>query len=115
MTDNESQEISIAQLMHRMPKAFRPEAAQGVNSVIQYHLTGAEAGDWIVTIQDGQCTVAEGTAEKPSMTLSADSQDYKDIILGKSNAMTAFMQGKVKLAGDLNMAMKLPNYFKLAG
>ena len=108
------EEITLEQLIHRMPKAFRPEAAPGVNAVIQYRFTGAEAGDWIITIQDGVCTVAEGISDTPTMTLTADSQDYKDIILGKMNAMTAFMQGKVKLAGDLNLAMKFANYFKLS-
>jgi GNAT superfamily N-acetyltransferase len=29
--------------------------------------------------------VSEGVAENPRMTLSADSQDYKDVILGKLN------------------------------
>jgi putative sterol carrier protein len=106
-------DVTIEQLMHRMPKAFKPEVAEGVNAVIQYHLTGEEAGDWIVRIQDGQCTVEQGVAENPNMTMTADSQEYKDVITGKMNGMTAFMQGKLKLAGDLNLAMKLPNYFKM--
>ena len=106
-------EITMDTLMNRMPMAFIPDKAKDVNAVVQYHLTGAEGGDWIVTIQDGECTVTEGVAEKPDMTLTADSEDYKQVILGKSNAMTAFMQGKLKLAGDLNLAMKLPNYFKM--
>jgi putative sterol carrier protein len=106
-------DITINELMHRMPKAFIPENAEGVDAVIQYHLTGEEAGDWIVTIQNGQVGVAEGIAENPKMTLTADSQDYKEVITGKQNGMTAFMQGKLKLAGDLNLAMKLPNFFKM--
>ena len=106
-------EITVRELMSRMPRAFRPESADGVNTVLQYHLSGEEAGDWIVTIQEGQCAIAEGTAESPKMTLSADSQDYKDVITGKTNAMQAFMMGKLKLAGDLNLAMKLPNFFKM--
>lgn len=106
-------EITVPELMSRMPKAFRPEAANGVDTVLQYHLTGEEGGDWIVRIQDGQCTVTDGVAENPNMTLTADAQDYKDVILGKTNAMQAFMSGKLKLAGDLSMAMKLPNFFKM--
>jgi putative sterol carrier protein len=106
-------DITVAQLMHRMPKAFLPEKAGDLAAVIQYHLTGEEAGDWIITIADGKCEVAEGVAENPKMTLSADSQDYKDVILGKLNGMTAFMTGKIKLAGDLNLAMKFADYFKL--
>ena len=106
-------ELTLQELMDRMPKAFIPERAQGVDATIQYHLTGEEGGDYIITIQDGQCGVAEGIAENPNMTLTADAQDYKDVITGKTNGMTAFMQGKVKLAGDLNLAMKLPSFFKM--
>lgn len=106
-------EITIETLMNRMPKAFIPEKAVGVDAVIQYHLTGAEAGDWIITIKDGQCSVEQGVAENPKMTLTADSEDYKNVILGKIDGMQAFMQGKLKLAGDLNLAMKLTSFFKL--
>ncbi|OGO34312.1 MAG: hypothetical protein A2Z16_12670 [Chloroflexi bacterium RBG_16_54_18] len=103
----------VQELMKRMPKAFIPEAAKGVNAVIQYKLTGAEAGEWVVTIRDGACTVETGTVENQSMTLMADSQDYKDIISGKLDAMAAFMQQKVKLTGNLNLALALTKYFKL--
>lgn len=110
-----SEEITIETLMNRMPKAFRPEKAVGMDAVIQFLLLGEEEGEWIVTIKDGACTVAEGVAENPKMTLTADSEDYKNVILGKTDGMQAFMQGKLKLAGDLNLAMKLTSFFKLAG
>ncbi len=106
-------DITVKDLMERMPKAFLPEKAVGVDAVIQYHLTGEEGGDWVVTIRDGQCTVEEGTAENPRLTLTADAQDYKDVILGKLDGMKAFMTGKLRLSGDLNLAMKLTNFFKL--
>ena len=106
-------DITVSELMTRMPKAFRPEAAQGVNTILQYNLTGEEGGNWYVIINDGQCTVHEGVHDSPKMTLTADAQDYKDVILGKTNAMQAFMTGKFKLAGDMAQAMKLPTYFKM--
>jgi putative sterol carrier protein len=106
-------EITIEELMNRMPKAFLPDKAEGVEAVIQYHLSGAEAGDWVVTIGDDKCVVERGTTEDATMTLQADSQDYKDIILGKLDPMTAFMQQKVKLTGNLNMALGLTKYFKM--
>ena len=106
-------EITVKELMERMPKAFLPEKAKGVEAVIQYHLSGEEGGDWIITIKDGKCTVEEGVAENPTLTLEADAQDYKDVILGKLDGMAAFMQGKLKLKGNLNLAMKLTSFFKL--
>jgi putative sterol carrier protein len=99
--------------MTRMPRAFRPEAAEGVSTILQYNLSGEEGGNWYVIIDEGQCTVHEGVHDSPKMTLMADAQDYKDVILGKTNAMQAFMMGKLKLAGDMAQAMKLPTYFKM--
>ncbi len=109
MTD----QITVQQLMDSMPKAFKPEAAQGVNALVQYHLTGPEGGDWVIDIHDGTINVKPGTTPDPKVTLTADAQDYKNVITGKMNAMQAFMQGKLKLAGDLGLAMKLPNMFRM--
>ena len=106
-------ELTIEKLMGLMPKAFLPDKAVGVSAVIQYKLSGDQGGDWIVTIKDGACTTERGTAETPVLTLSADSKDYLDIITGKVNAMGAFAEGKVKLKGDLGLAMKLMDFFKL--
>lgn len=106
-------EITVEELMNRMPKAFMPAKAEGVDAVIQYHLSGEEGGDWVVTIRDQQCTVEEGTTENPTMTLEADAQDYKDVILGQLDPMAAFMQQKLRLKGNLNMALGLTKYFKL--
>jgi putative sterol carrier protein len=106
-------EYTVRQLILNHEKAFMPDRAAGVDAVIQYHLTGDEGGDWIITIKDGACKVAEGVAENPKMTLTADGREFADILLGKMDGMAAFMQGKLLLKGDLNLAMKLTSFFKM--
>lgn len=106
-------EISVQQLIQNHEKAFQPEKAAGIDAVIQYHLTGEEGGDWIITLKDGVCKVAQGIAENPKMSMTADAHEFRDILLGKMDGMAAFMQGKLKLAGDLNLAMKLTSMFKM--
>ncbi|HSR48428.1 MAG TPA: SCP2 sterol-binding domain-containing protein [Anaerolineales bacterium] len=108
-----AEELTIAKLMDLMPKAFLPDKAAGVDADIQYHLTGEQGGDWVVTIRDGACKTAQGTVENPKLTLTADASDYIAIISGKLNAMAAFSEGRIKLKGDLALAMKLMNFFKL--
>ena len=108
-------EITVKEMVYNHEKAFIPEAAEGIDAVIQYKLTGEEAGDYIITIEGGKCAVAEGETENPTMTLTADAHDFRDVLLGKANGMQYFMQGKLKLAGDLNLAMKLTSFFKMAG
>jgi putative sterol carrier protein len=109
------EELTLEKLMELMPKAFQPDKAQGVDAVIQYELSGTPNGEWIVTIKDGACTVAQGRSENPKMTLIADAADYLAVVTGKLNPMSAFSAGKVKIKGDLGLAMKFTNFFKLAG
>ncbi len=42
-------------------------------------------------------------------------RDFADVLLGRANGMQYFMTGKLKLAGDLNLAMKLTTFFKMGG
>ena len=107
-------DYTMEELVKNHEKVFVPEAAEGVDAVIQYKLSGEEAGDYIITIKDGTCTTAIGEADDPTMTLAADSQDLKDVLLGRANGMQYFMQGKLKLSGDLNLAMKLTSFFQLS-
>lgn len=105
-------ELTLQEIMEHMPAAFVAEKAAGVNAVIQTRFTGVEASDWAITIKDGKCSVEAGMKDKPQLTLTMDSQDYKDMVTGKLNAMTAFMQGKIKLSGDISLAMKFANLFQ---
>lgn len=105
--------LTVAQLMEKMPGAFIPEKAAGLEAVIQFKFTGAEAGDWYAVIKDGKVDVSKGEHASPKMTLTADSTDYVKIFTGELDGMQAFMQGKLKLAGDLNLAMKLTQMFKI--
>ena len=105
--------LTIADLMSKMPGAFLPEKAPGLDAVIQFKFTGEEAGDWYAVIKDGKVEVKQGEHDAPKMTLTADSSDYVKIFTGEIDGMQAFMQGKLKLAGDLNLAMKLTQMFKI--
>jgi putative sterol carrier protein len=105
--------LTVKDLMERMPGAFLADKAEGVDATIQFHL--GEGGDWICTIKDQNCTVEPGTVEDPNLAVTADEADYIDMITGKLNAMTAIATQKVKLKGDLNLAMKYMNLFDLGG
>src|SRR5512142_2644132 len=107
--------LTVADLMQKMPSALIPEKAQGVDAVIHFKFTGAETGEWNAVIKDGKAEVARGIPHfKPNMTLSADSGDFVKMFTGEMDAMQAFMQGKIKLQGDLNLAMKMMQMFKMS-
>ncbi len=105
--------LTVADLMSKMPAAFIPEKAVGLDAVIQFNFTGAEPGEWYAEIKDGAVKVEQGVHPSPKMTLTADSADYVKLFTGELDPMQAFMQGKLKLQGDLNLAMKMNQFFKM--
>ncbi len=106
-------DYTVKELIFNHEKAFQAEKAAGLDAIIQYKLTGDEGGDFIITIKDDACSVEEGVADDPVMTLTADGRYFGDVLLGKEDGMQGFMQGKLQLAGDLNLAMKLTSFFKM--
>ncbi len=105
--------LTIADLMSKMPGAFVPEKARGLDTVLQFKFTGNEPGDWYAVIKDGKVEVQKGAHPSPKMTLTADSADYIALFTGQLDPMQAFMAGKLKLSGDLNLAMKMTQFFKM--
>ncbi len=45
-------------------------------------------------------------------TIKMDFSDLSDLIGGKLDGMTAFMTGKLKIEGDMGVAMKLQNILR---
>ncbi|GBD26998.1 hypothetical protein HRbin30_02342 [bacterium HR30] len=102
----------VKEIFNAMPANLNADAAKGMNAVIQFNLTGDGGGNYYVTIKDGTCTVTEGTHQSPNMTMTMAAQDYVDMITGKLNGQMAFMSGKLKIAGDMGLAMKMQSLFK---
>lgn len=105
-------EISIQSLMEKVVRAFQPEKAAGVDARVQFHLTGAQGGDWVAVIRDQKLSVEPGTVPNPTLSFSADTADIMNMFTGKLNPVQAYMTGKVQMQGDMGLAMRLANMFK---
>ena len=84
-----------------------PAKIEGVDAVILFNLSGEGGGKWTATIADGKVTVEEGETASPTMTLSMAGQDLVALSNGELNPVAAFMQGRIKVSGDMSLAMRL--------
>ena len=100
------------EIIEAMPRAFVPERAKGLKATYQFELTGEGGGDWVIEIADQQCQVREGVAAKPDATISLAAADYVALVKGELDAMGAFMKGKLKVKGNIGLAMRALNLFQ---
>ncbi len=102
----------VKEIFAQMPQRLDPDTASGLDIVIQHDLTGDGGGDYYAAIKDGVCTVTEGTHDSPSMTLTMEAGDFVELTSGELDGMAAFMGGKLKITGDMSLAMKMQTLFR---
>ncbi|MDP5275413.1 SCP2 sterol-binding domain-containing protein [Chengkuizengella axinellae] len=89
-----------------------PEHIEGMNCVYQFDVSGEDEGIYVIKLSNGNITYSEGAAENPSCTFQLSSKNLIKLIHGNLNATTAFMMGKLKVKGNLSLAMKLEAVLK---
>ena len=84
----------------------KPEIVEQIGASYKFVVEGDNGGTWVVdlTVEGGK--VAEGDTAA-NCVISVQGQDLLDIVNGKLNGQMAFMSGKLKIAGDMALAMKL--------
>ena len=75
--------------------------------------SGDGGGTWNAVIKDGSCVVKPGAGTNPNLTLQISSQDWLDMLSGKQSGQMLFMSGKLKVKGDMGLAMKLASMFQM--
>lgn len=97
--------------LKEMHKSFKSEAAGNLNATYLFDVSGANGGKWTLEIKNGKCELKAGSCSSPSVTISIAEQDWLAIYKGKLNSQMAFMMGKLRVSGDMSLAMKLQSIF----
>jgi len=85
----------------------KPDVVSKINAVYQFVIAGPGGGTWAVDCTTPGGSVKAGPAPAATCTVSATDQTFLDIVNGRLNAPMAFMSGKLKIQGDMGLAMKL--------
>lgn len=103
--------VSVKPVFEAMPFSLNKEAAKDANVVYQFNLSGEGGGQFAVAIKQGTCTVEEGMTSTPDVTVSAAAADYINIVMGSYPFGLAFINGRLKVDGDLRLLIRMGKYF----
>ena len=93
--------------MLSLPGRFQPKMAGKMRATIQFSFSGGESGDWVLTIGDGRCMVAEGLVEHPDATVTMTAADFVGINSGDIPAPEVFWGGRIDIEGDVEAVIGL--------
>lgn len=98
---------SIDEFFSEIATGIDPEKIKDMNATYQWDITGDGGGKWFAVIGGGAVEVGTGESKNPNVTITVSASDWLDIVNGNLNAQMAFVSGKVKIDGDMMLAMKL--------
>ena len=88
----------------------KQDLANEVDAIYQFNLDGEgdDEGKWHVDMTAGGTpNVKEGEAADAKVTITMAGTDFVAMVTGEQNAQMLFMTGKLKVAGDMGLALKL--------
>lgn len=86
-----------------------PARLGGMNCVYRFDI-GEES--YSVCIREGRATVEKGGTTAAHCTVMMSRENFLDLIAGRINPQVAFLTGKLKVAGDMTLALKLGEIIK---
>lgn len=90
-------------------------AAKGQQGKLQNVVTGAPDGEarYFFLLDGGQISIGRGDTEGPDATLTNDYETAVAMSKQEITGQAAFMQGKMKIAGNLMKVMQLQGVFNV--
>lgn len=87
------------------------DRVSGLGAVYQFVITGENGGEWYLDAVSDPPVIGKGMHEKPGATFTAAQDDFVAMATGKLASQMAFMMGKLKVSGDMMLAMRLQKIF----
>lgn len=106
---------TVKDLFRSLPAKLDADAAEDLEAIYQFDLSGPQGGHYLVKIRDGTCEVEEGTHPDPHVTLSMVGEDCLKILSGELSGPAVVMSGRLRISGDLGLAMQLKALFPTLG
>ena len=93
----------IQQIVTEMGKAVGENS--GLGGTLKFDF--GDAGSVLVDGKATPNTVSDGDGKSADCTVSVSLENFEKMVNGELDGTSAFMQGKLRVAGDMGLAMKV--------
>ncbi len=103
-------ENALDTIFEGMKSVLNPDKAQ--DCVVGYAITeDGTTHNYVVTVKDKQAAFEKREPTDARVTIGLSLADFLRLVAGDLDGMQAFMQGKLKLQGDMMFAQQVPQMF----
>lgn len=115
-TDNDAgkawgQPQTAKEIILSIPLRIKKDKAASYSTVFQFDLSGENACQYTLTIQNGNARIDEGLHGTAECVITADAKVYEDIELGRIDPTMAFMGGQIQVT-NIGAMMQFAKYFQ---
>lgn len=102
-------EDAAAKIFENMSAKVNEELKNEINAVMSFQISGA---NWFVDAHSSRpFKISKEETAKPDVTFITDEETFVKMAKGEVKAANAFMSGKLKVKGNLSIAMKAEKIF----
>jgi putative sterol carrier protein len=103
--------VLLWQIFRTMGQRFDPERAEGIDAVVEFQVKDGRDGRTDhrqVTIADGRCTTSARRLGEPTLTVAVGPVAFLKLVSGESGPRRLMVTGRLRVRGDLRLALRLP-------
>ncbi|XP_030624231.1 hydroxysteroid dehydrogenase-like protein 2 isoform X2 [Chanos chanos] len=107
-TSESSSSGPIAETFNVIKGILSPDIVKSTQGVYKFDLSGEHSGVWYIDLKNDAGSAGMGEPPvKADVVMSMDSGDFIKMFAGKLKPTMAFMSGKLKIKGDMTLAIKM--------
>jgi len=106
--------VLVWQIFRTIAQRAQPDAR--VEAVVEFRITGRRDGAinrYQITLVNGRARASRGTGPAPALTLELEPVAFLRLVGGTASPQRLLIAGKLKLRGDLILALALPTALRI--
>lgn len=106
--------VLAAVLLAAAPMAVDRRRARRLEGTVEWRVTRPDGGasQRTMTFAAGRCRIRRAAVADPDLVLQVGIADLLSLAAGSVNGVTLVFTGRLRISGDLGLAMRLPRAFR---